>query len=92
MANDKLPEGKVYGGTYWGVKKITSDIVDRVMQAWGCNIKVYIVEYGDAIILQGSVIDKDLMDAINVLRAANIPIVLNIGKPGEGCPPGGCSE
>lgn len=92
MANDKLPEGKVYGSTYWLVKEITSDIVDRLMQTWACNIKTYITEFGDSVVLQGSVIDKDLIDAIKILHAANIPIILNIGKPGNppSCPPGGC--
>lgn len=61
--------------------KIAAEIKDK---------KVYIqICPDDALMVQASLVDKDLMDAIDIWRLKGYNPCLQTGKPG-GCPPGGC--
>ena len=97
MANKKLPSDEIMGGHYDVVRvnENFKDLLDllnkRDMELWRCYMKSYTVFAGpNDIIIQGSVMDNDLLLFVKALRASGESVVCNFGKPANPptCPPG----
>lgn len=79
-----------YGVVYIQVKE--NDFEKIYQQAITVDYKkVYIqVCPNESLMVQASLIDKDLMDAIDIWRGKGYDPQLNTGKPDDGCPVTGC--
>jgi len=79
-----------YPVVYIHVKKKDAEKAAQIA-AGMTDKKVYIQICPDeSLMIQASLIDKDLMDAVDIWRQKGYDPQLQTGKPG-GCPPGGCS-
>lgn len=82
---------KEYGVIYVQCKdKNFKEVFEEVYKGEDYDKKIYIqVCPNDSLMVQASLVDKDLMDAIDIWRGKGYDPQLSTGKPG-GCPPGGC--
>lgn len=86
-----MSQEKKYGVIYIQCKeKDFKEVFKKVYEGEDYDKKVYLqVCPNESLMVQASLVDKDLMDAINIWRSKGYDPQLTTGKPG-GCPPNGC--